>query len=536
MLLKRILTFSTLLLVTTSQAVVLRPGTLLAPQQEYTFNLRYFPETLDPNLVSDAISLRATIPIFDTLYRLGPTGDFIPAAARAYKVSDDQLTWTFYLRPEATWQDGKPVTAHDFIYAWHRLADHNSTSIFANAFVNMHVVNADGVYQRMLEVDKLGVKALDDHTIEINLYQPTPWVMQIIAGIALAPVRQDLIEKYGSQWTQPEYIVGNGPYKLVTYSPNDQILYQKWDGYWDAKNIYLTQAKAIFTDERIAYYRYLTGELLTTNVFKAIQRQVLAERPDQVYMTPLNATYYVNLNMEVFKDRNVRYALALLTDNNYLSRNIVPGTRATTIFAPTDLQDGQAQEQAKYFTAPSKTKYQEAKELLAQAGYSPQKPLTFTLSYSNSRNERAVFVALQQMWAKNSDGMIQVKGQITEWKTFLSEIKAGKFEASLNGWAADYDHVSNFFGLRACKSPSNYARYCNANYDALLEIAEHTVDNDTRQQMYAQANSMLQEDAAILPLYWMENVTLKSPQLGGYNPYLPLQYFRDFYILGKAQP
>ncbi|RIY35468.1 peptide ABC transporter substrate-binding protein, partial [Psittacicella gerlachiana] len=332
-----------------AQAITIPQGVTLAPKQEYIFNLPSFPATIDPGLIGDTLSARAAEPLFDTLYRLGSSGDFLPTAASGYKVSDDQLTWTFYLRPEATWHDGKPVTAQDFIYAWQRLAAHDSRSIFANAFVNMHVVNADGVYQRLIKVEELGISALDSHTLEIKLYQPTPWLLQIIANLALAPVRQDLIEKYGSAWTQPEHFIGNGPYTLSTYLPNDQITYQKREDYWDSQNIYITQAKAIFSEPRIAYYRYLTGEILVTEVFKGISKQVFAERPSEVYLTPRNASYYLNLNSQSFADLKVRQALALLTDTQYLSKHIVLGATATSIFAPTSLQDGQYQKQAPYF-------------------------------------------------------------------------------------------------------------------------------------------------------------------------------------------
>ncbi|MFC6276686.1 peptide ABC transporter substrate-binding protein [Psittacicella hinzii] len=519
--------------------------TLLNPQvdkvaQVFKYNLRRFPESLDPAIVNDVYSIKAIRPLLDGLYRLGAHGDYVPLAAQSYEVSEDQLTWTFHLRPDASWWDDKKVTAEDFVYAWQRLVDPQTSSPYADFLDLMHVVNAQGIQEGVLSPSELGVKALDAYTLEIKLYQPTPWLIQMVSHAALSPVRQDLIAKYGNKWTQPEHFIGNGSYKLVSYKPQELIHYVKWHDYWDALHISITDIKAEFVEENIAYYKYLTGEYPLTLIYNGIKKGVMQERAHEVFSTPLNATYYLNLQQKKgpFTNTEVRLALNLLIDNHYLATYIVPAGTATSIFAPTWLQDGQAQTPAAYESLSRNERNQQAITLLKAAGYSQEKPLTFTLSYSNSRNERALFVALQQMWQRNSQGLIQVTGKLSEWKTYINDVRNGNFEASLNGWGADFNQVSNFLALRTCNSPNNYSGFCDQNYDALLELASLTKDPEMRANIYADANKLLQEKAAITPLYWITALYLKSPFLGGFNSQNAEPYIRDFYFLpqGKNLP
>lgn len=510
---------------------------ILAAEQKLTYNLDHFPETLDPGLAGDFVSQVALNPLFDGLYRYNAKGEFVPAAAASYSVSDNGMLWTFYLRPEAKWHDGKPVTAHDFVYAWQRLGSPNSMSIYADFLVTMHLVNGQEVLQGILPPEMLGVTAVDDYTLQVRLEKPVPWLLQLVSNPQLYPVREDIILKHGNAWTIPENIIGNGPFKLTSYLPNDQITYHKWDGYWDAENITLTDLKATFLEENIAYYSYLKGDLPITKVYPAIKKRVLSERPTEVYMTPLNATYYINLNQQLakFKDQRVRKALALLIDNRFIAKHIVAAGQATTSIVPENIEDAELMHQASYFRQVASANYDQARNLLVEAGYSVEKPLTFNFAYSDSRVERALFITIQQMWQKNSEGLIAITGEQLEWKTFLHKVRGMSYEASINGWAADYNQATTFLDLRRCGAGSNYSGYCDSQYDNLLEMANNLIDKETRQKLYAQANEKLQEEFAILPLYWMTAIYLKSPVLGGFNPYREFNDVRDLYIIAGSK-
>ncbi|RIY32798.1 hypothetical protein CJP74_03625 [Psittacicella melopsittaci] len=507
----------------------------LAAEQKLNVNLGSFPDTIDPGKFSDNTSSQVARAIFDTLYRQGPNGDYIPVAAERAVESSDGLTWTFYLRKDATWQDGKPVTAADFVYSWQRLSDPSNASTYGDYLANnANVVNAAEVANGQLPPSALGVKALDDFTLEVKLTKPTPWLVQVLSYQVLAPVRQDLIEKYGDAWVRPENIVGNGPYKLVRYAVNDEITLTKVDSYWDAKNVTLTDLRFVFIlDPNTAYYQYTTGELLYTGIPPQLKDQILKERPQEVRDSPRLATGFIDFNQkyEPLQDVRVRRALALLTDNKFIVERIYAAGTPTSIFVPTYVQDGQLATQADYWDKPLAERQAEAKRLLTEAGYTKDNPLRVELSYYSGRTIQRVFVALQSQYNRGSDGLVRLTGSQSEWKSYLDKVKTGDYQLRYNGWGADYDQASTFYNILTCGNGANYGGYCNQEYDKYVNLANQELNAQKRAELYAQANKVLQNDQGTIPFNWGSIYALVSPALGGYNEKNEERFYRDYYII-----
>lgn len=512
------------------------PAVKLAANQNITVNFGSAPASLDPTYVGDQVSRDATSSVFDPLYRMCPDGKLCGAAATSHTISDDGLTWTFHLRPGATWQDGKPVTAQDFVYSWQRLMNPESAATYGDYFTLAHIVNAEDIAAGKKKPEELGVRAVDDLNLEVKLTQPVPWLDEILTYQATAPVRKDLIEKFGKEWTRPENIVGNGAYKLTKYIPNDRIEYVKWDKYWDATNVHITGYKAIFlNDPNASLLRYLQGELLVVGVPPSMKKQLRVERPEEIYEANRLTNWYLSFNVERIKDVRVRKAIALLTDQKFIVNNILAAGHATTIFAPTSVRDGQLQKEADWFSWPYEKRVEEANKLLAEAGVTPKNPLEIEFLLSNSRTGTQTFIAVQQQLQRNTKGALKVKSRLEEFKLYLESAHASNYDMRLAGWGADYNQASTFFTLALSNSIQNDAKYKSAEYDELVTAAAKSQDANTRAELYAKANEVLQRDVPVSILWWSTVLGLRSPALGGFNPNINDRFVRDYYVIDGKQ-
>ncbi|RIY32752.1 hypothetical protein CKF54_04265 [Psittacicella hinzii] len=515
-----------------AQAVNIPEGVELAQKQTLSFNLNTYPNTLDPTYMYYGVEFQTGRPVFDTLVRLDNTGKYIPAAASSWEQSADGLTWIFHLRQGATWQDGVPVRAQDFVYAWQRLTDPKNAAHYGDYLAVANVVNAREINEGKLAPTTLGVTAIDDNTLEIKLTQPTAWLPEILGWLNTAPVRQDLIEKYGDAWTRPENIVGNGPYKITAAQVNDYMTYSKWDGYWDAANIVITDIRHEFINNpTMAYFRYLEGEYLVANIPTQFKEKMRQERPDELTnITTLN-TAWLTVNPKYVPDVRVRQALSLLINREVMTKNVIGSNNPTTAVSPAAIRDGQEVTQADYFYRPQEVNNAEAIKLLTEAGYSATNPFKLVYLTPSDSESMKRFVALQGMLKQNSQRIVQLSQEALESKVWQQRYRSGDFQVLQGSWSADFDQASSFYNLFISHSPFNQGMYSNPEYDKLVELANRDLDAKQRAHYYAEANKVLQRDLPVIPLWNVQNQILKSPTLGGYYTENFIRYYRDMYIM-----
>ncbi|RIY37945.1 peptide ABC transporter substrate-binding protein [Psittacicella gerlachiana] len=515
-----------------AQAVTLPPGVVLAKQQTLSFNLNTYPNTLDPTYMYYGVEFQTGRPVFDTLVRLDNQGNYIPAAASSWEQSEDGLTWIFHLRQGATWQDGVAVTADDFVYAWQRLTDPKTAAHYGDYLAVANLVNAREINEGKKDPSTLGVKALDAYTLEIKLTQPTAWLPEILGWLNTAPVRKDLIEKYGEAWTNPEHLVGNGPYKITQAVVNDHMVYQKWDDYWDAKNIYITEIRHEFINNpTMAYYKYLEGAYLVANIPNQFREKMRQERPHELTRISTLNTSWLTINPKYVPDARVRQALSLLTDRQTMTQKVIGSHTPTTTLVPLRIRDGQLATQAPYFEQPQAHNNAQAIALLQEAGYSAQNPLKLTFLTSTNPEDVKIFVALQGMWKQNSGNIVQLEQEALETKVWQQRYRSANFQLLIASWSADFDQASSFYNLFISNSPFNQGMYANPEYDRYVNLANKELDAQKRAQYYAQANSILQQDLPVIPLWHVQNQILKSPALGGYYTENFIRYYRDMYLV-----
>ncbi|RIY32753.1 hypothetical protein CKF54_04270 [Psittacicella hinzii] len=526
------LTLLASLLATTSWAE-LPAGTKLAPEQSLRLAFPSSPDTLDPNMLKYGADFKTLRPVFDTLTRLNNQGKYVPVAAQSWSVSEDGLTWIFKLRPEAKWWDGKPVTASDFVYSWQRLTDRATAAPFGDYLVNANVVNAKEIFRGEKDKSELGVKALDDYTLEIKLTSPVAWLPEMLSAVLTAPVRQDLIEKYGDKWTAKENLVGNGPYQISSYQFNEQMTYSKWNDYWDAANVHLTKIQHDFTkDTNISYMRYLSGEYLVSEVPSQYIDKIEKEHANEVHKILAGRTGYLAFNP--FRvPAKVRLALSLLTDRELITSQVLKTNIPTSSFASPYLADLQDVKQQAWFGRPQEENNAQARQLLAEAGYTPENPLVITLSQPISNENSKLYVAVANLWKTGSNGAVVLKQEALEPVALYAKYPKLDYDFIFAGYGMDYTQASTMYNIFLSDSPINNKRWQNPEYDRLLAEANSTIDGNKRAELYAQANELLVTDSPFQPVWYVQNTIIKKPQLQGYYTGLALTYYRDMYIVAE---
>jgi oligopeptide transport system substrate-binding protein len=501
-----------------AQAATPAAGETLSDNQTFTYReLDEFP-TIDPNLIEDVSGGHVARQLFEGLYGQDAEGNIVPAAALSHEVSEDGLTYTFTLRPEATWSNGEPVTANDFVYSWRRAADPATASNYAWYIELMKIKNAAQVVAGEVAPEELGVRAVDDHTLEVTLESPLPYFPQMVTHYTTYPVPQSVIEEHGDQWTQPGNLVGNGAYVLSERVPQERLVMTKNPEYWDAENVIIETVTAlVINDENQAMTRYLAGELDQTDIPIGQYPRYLEEHPTEAFAGPNLCTYlyYYNLREdgpEALKDVNVRRALSLAVDRDIVVENILAGGQTPAFTLTHEAVAGWDAPEVADAAMTQEERNAEAQRLMQEAGYGTGgEPLTLEILYNTSEAHQQLAVAIGQMWKQTLGVDTTLANQ--EWQTFLDARLNGDFEVARGGWCADYNEPSTFLDIMTSNSTANDSRYVSEEFDALMEESRTAEDP---LPLYAQAEEILARDLPILPVYFYSSNFMLDDTIKGY--------------------
>lgn len=492
-------------------------GEPLAEDQTFTYRVLDELSSLDPGLVEDVIGSEFMRDLFEGLMNQDEEGNLVPGVATGYDVSDDKLTYTFHLRDDAKWSNGEPVTAGDFVYAWRRAASPELASPYQWYMELMSLENGSEVVAGDLPPEELGVEAIDDHTLEVRLSEPLPYFPQMVTHATTFPVPQAVIEEHGSEWTRPENMVSNGAYVIEEHLPNERAVRVRNEQYWDNENTILDRVVTlVINDENVALTRYMAGELDRTEVPAGQFPRLQEEYPDEAISFPRLCNYYYTFNLsdsgpEAFKDVNVRKALSLAVDRRIITENILAGGQPEAYtFTPAAVAgfEPPTTEMAEMTQA---ERDEMAKELLAEAGYGPDNPLSFDMIYNTSESHEKIAVALSQMWKQKLG--VEVELANMEWKVFLETRGQQDFELARGAWCGDYNEASTFLDLLDSGSGYNDGKYSNEEYDNLLEEAKTAEDTTP---LYTAAEQILAEEMPVIPIYHYAGVYMMDSDVGNW--------------------
>lgn len=511
-------------------------GEALASDQTFTYRVGDESPSIDPGLVEDVDGAAVVRDLFEGLYNQDAAGNLVPGVALNHEVSDDGLIYTFTLRDNAKWSNGDTVTAGDFVYAWQRAASPALASPYSWYIELMSIENGAAVIAGDMEPSTLGVTAIDDTTLEVRLSQPLPYFPQMLTHGTTFPVHQATVEEFGNDWVLPENMVSNGAYVLTEFVPQERLVRERNPMYWDSDNTIIERVvKLVVPDENVALTRYLAGELDMTDVPAGQFPRLSEQYPDQAVSVPEACSYYYMFNLRdgaspEIQDPNVRKALSLAIDRDIIVNNVLAGGQKAAYTFTHWATAGFETPDIPMATMTQAERNAMAVELLTEAGYGSDNPLSIDLVYNTNDSHRSVAIAISQMWKQTLGVDTTLANQ--EWQTFLEVRSNGDFEVARGGWCADYNEASTFLDLMQSESGYNDSKYVNPEVDALLAEAKTSANPQTN---YDRVEEFIAQDTPIIPIYHYAAVDMFAENLEGwpYENFEQTWYSKDLYKISE---
>jgi len=480
------------------------------------------PPTLDWNLATDSVSFTVLTNLMEGLTEYDEALHPRPAAARSWEVSPDGRLYRFHLRENARWSDGKPVTAGDFEYSWKRLLNPKTAAEYA--YFLYDIVGAEDYNTGKVDnPDSVGVRALDDRTLEVRLRKPIVFFPSITTFMVTFPVRRDIIEKFGEHWTEPGSIVTNGPFALQDWRHEYKLTLQPNPFYRDRPALG-TVEMFIINEPTTALTLYETGDL---EIASLPPDAIGAYRGNPEYLTaPILRGYYYGFNVRKppFADPRVRRAFSKAIDRNEFPAILKRGEIPSPFWIPPGMP---------YYNPAMGLSFDPdgAKHLMAEAGFPGGREFPAVTAAFNTGPENSLIAEdLQAQWKRNLGVEIRLDNQ--EWKVYLKRLQTDPPPLFRLGWGADYPDPDNFMNLFTSTSGNNRTQWKNSRYDELIRSAAAEPEPARRQAAYNEAQRILLEtDAAIMPLFVATQNWVIKPYVRGLRVNaLELLYLKDVHL------
>jgi oligopeptide transport system substrate-binding protein len=475
-------------------------------------------QSLDPHRGEEVQGSNVQRDVFEGLVNEAPNGDLVPGAAESWTASEDGKTYVFKLRRAARWSNGDPLTASDFVYAMRRGVDPATLSRYT--FILSPIVNADEIGAGRLPPTELGVRALDDYTLEIKLKNATPYFLGLLTHSMTYPLHRASLEKYGDQFTRAGNLVSNGAFMLADWVVQSHIKLVRNPNYWDNAHTKLDEVWFYPTEDQTAeLQRYRAGELDITEQIPATQLNwIRASLPKELVIAPYLGTYFYGLNLTKppFKDNpKLRRALALAINRDIIANQILGAGQIPAYgWVPSVAHyAGQKMPEAELTQAEREAT---AKRLYAEAGYSAANPLRVQLLYNTQDDHRRIAVAVAAMWKSVLGVETSIENQ--EWKVFLDTTNRRDTQVFRFAWIGDYNDAFTFAELLKSTSGNNDPGYASPEYDRLVAAAQGELDLDKRAELLQAAERVLLADLPIIPVYFYVKARMVKPWVAGYEP------------------
>lgn len=477
--------------------------------------------SLDTALVTDTVSFDVFNQIYEGLYTLDKNDKAQPGVAKDMpKKSNGGKTLTIKLRKDAKWSNGDPVTAQNFEYAWKRVVNPKTASEYA--YIMYDLKNAEAINTGKKDIDELGVKAVNDHTLKVELNKPIPYISELLAFATFMPQSEKVVNKYGEQYgTTAEKSIYNGPFKVEDWKVEDKIQLVKNKDYWDKKKVHLDRVNyKVLKDQQAGASLYDTGSVDDT--------LITADQVDKYEGNPglkkrlLASTFYIKLNRDnvpEFKNKDLRLAISQAIDKEgYVNAVKNDGSSATDGFTSkytAKSPDGKdftesIQSPLSYNPKSAKKHYDKAKKELGI------KNLTFTMNTEDTAEKKISAEYIKAQVEKNLPG-VTMKIKQLPFKQRVNQEHSETFEASLSGWGPDYPDPLTFLSIMTTGNASNNTGWGNKEYDKLIKDANGKLlqKPDERQAAMKKAEEIMLQEAPVAPIYQKGEAHLTNPQVKG---------------------
>lgn len=491
-------------------------------KDELTVNLGYELQSIDPAINDETYGFIYINHAFEGLLTKDINGKIVGGSSDKWEISEDKLKYTFRIREDAKWSDGKKLTADDFVYSYRRVVDPKTASPIA--YLMYYIKNAKDINMGKKQIDTLGVTAIDENTLTIELENPTLYFEDILAsGGCYVPVREDIINKYGDDWTwNSESYIGNGAYKMTERKPDELIAFELNTNYWDYKNQVAKKINfVLIADEYISLNAVRTGDVDFSINAPPIGEIESLIKENLMAVSDIIGVYYLDLNTKdkTLSDKRVRKALSLAIDRNYIVSNIGHGKLiAAESFVPPvvkGVEKSFREESSNFIIANNySNNIIEAKKLLAEAGYPNGENFPILEVKVSSGFYTTVLEAIQDMWKNNLN--IDVVVRTEESKITLPFRQSGKYQIARTSWTGDYNDPLTMLQIMTSESDINYSGFSNERYDYLINFATTSTNEKDRMEALKEAEAILFEEMPIIPFIYRTDFLVVNPKLKNY--------------------
>ncbi|UOQ44777.1 peptide ABC transporter substrate-binding protein [Halobacillus salinarum] len=490
--------------------------------QEITVTAKSEIPSMDPSLITDTVGFQWAGETTEGLYRLGENSELKEGMAKEGSVSEDGLTWTFKLR-DANWSNGDPVTAGDFVYAWRRAVDPEVGSEYGPYFLGGVVKNATEISQGKKDLEELGVKAVDDHTLEVNLEKPVPYFKSMTVFITFMPINKKYAEEQGDKFaSEAANTISNGPFKMTEWNHGEGWTIEKNEDYWDADSVKLDKIHAkVIKEISTGVNLYESGELDQTELNAEFVDQYSASEDFDVAEKPYLYFFKFNQENEVLANVDARKAISMaidrqslvdviLNDGSIPAEGYVPSNFVSMPGSEKDFRDAQGP-LVTYDTDKAKEHWQKAKDALGKDS------ITLELLGDDTGTSKNVLAYYKDQLESNLDGLT-IKLAEVPFKERVRRDQESEFEIEAATWGPDYVDANTYLNMYLTDGQNNNMNYSSKEYDALIHKAndEYAQDPEKRYATFLEAEKLLlEEDAAVAPIYQDAKAQLFRPSIKG---------------------
>ena len=440
-------------------------------------NLGSDVKSLHPHIFEDGTSFRVSFDIYEGLIKYDQSGNLINGVCESYEISEDKKTYTFKIRENAKWSNGDNVTADDFVYSLRR-AITPATSATGYLSYLFDIKNAKSISEGSLNNEELGVFADDKLTLRIELENANAEFIHYLTLPVYLPIHKPTIEKYGlSTFSKPEAIVGNGPYKIVSWIHNDNMILEKNENYWDKNNVSIEKVKFLMILDGsvdLNTFRTKNEHLTYYNIPTRDKNDYIKEFGSKFINYNILCQYKldINFNNEKFTDVRVRKALNIALNREKVCSVVKTATPSYSVVHE-DIYNGEFKNDIKdiedysWIDMSIEERYKLARELLMECGYTKENPLKIEILSKSDEFHKNICNSIQDIYSKAFDGLVKCTLLFNDPQTFYAMFNKGQFELVLSRWIADFNLPSNFTFLYITNSNMNKAKYSNNEVDTL---------------------------------------------------------------------
>lgn len=482
------------------------------------------PKTLDPQRATGVTENKVISALIEGLITYHPSDSNLPepGVAERWEAELNHTVWTFYLREDAKWSNGDPVTAEDFLYSYRRMLDPSFPGEYSQM---LYVLENAEAYKtgRIERFEEVGVEAVDERTLRFRLVGPTPHFLSMLKHYSWYPVHSETVEAHGGisdmsgAWTQEGNFVGNGAFVMTEWRPDQYIRVSASPTYWDRERMELEEIYFFpITDANTEKRMFDSGRLHVTSTVPTNDiPNLLREMPDRIHIDDYLGTYFYRLNVtrEPLDDPLVRQALALAIDREAVVERVALGQQEPAVaYVPPGFAG---------YENPTTVGYdpERARALLAEAGYPGGEGFPeLYLLFNTSEGHRKIAESVVAMW--NEELGINLQLENKEWKVYLDAQSHLDYDISRSGWIGDYMDPITFLEMFTTGNGNNDTGWSNAEYDQQIQAAFRSVSEEAHYEHLQAAEAILMEELPVVPLYWYTRIYLKDPQLAGWHPKL----------------